>query len=190
MWMQSKTDILCNVCYFHETSLSRFLTSGSRGEDSPVFRILALYFLAHHRYSMLVWYVSNVSHQQFYNTCCTMFIHYNTSSLSLQEPAAGVVAWHLLGWDHCSRPLQPKINSHFLQPLGDFFSHLRGIFWTFPNPKQGSFVPKPNQTVSTVLSQHKTENWKVKFENFQHVHGLQKCTVPTLILATGLVQTD
>ena len=46
------------------------------------------------------------------------------------------------------------------------------------------FLPKPNQITGTVFSQHKTKTlWKVKL---QHIHSLQKNTMPAFILPIGL----
>lgn len=52
--------------------------------------------------------------------------------------------------------------------------------WSFPNPNQVFFLPKPQQSSTTELSQHKAENSNVKKQSlnvkkFQHVHGKETC---------------
>lgn len=117
MWMQSKTDILCNVCYFHETSLSRFLTSGSRGEDSPVFRILALYFLAHQ-----IQYVSLVRFKCITSTVL-QYMLYHVHSLQYKltfSPGAG--SWCGGVTPAWMRPLfETTSTKSFFATIGRFF---------------------------------------------------------------------
>ena len=48
-------------------------------------------------------------------------------------------------------------------------------------------VPKPNQSISTALSQHKIQNWTLKNAALQHIPDLQEWTLPTFILGIGLV---
>ena len=48
------------------------------------------------------------------------------------------------------------------------------------------FVPKPNQVLSTALSQHAIEIWTQRNVQFQYMYGLQKRALPTFTLAIGL----
>ena len=49
---------------------------------------------------------------------------------------------------------------------------------SFPNPV--AFVPKPNQGISTVLSQREAA-CKEMCKSFRQIHGLQKRTLPTFL---------
>ena len=48
-------------------------------------------------------------------------------------------------------------------------------------------MPKPDQSISTALSQHKIQNRTLKNVTLQHIPDLQEWTLPTFILGIELV---
>ena len=77
----------------------------------------------------------------------------------------------------------------FKEPLGQFTAMFCGDQNKYYMPKsnlnQVFLVSKSYQSISTMLSQHKTENLTQR--KLQHICGFQKCTQPTFILISGLI---
>lgn len=57
---------------------------------------------------------------------------------------------------------------------------------SFSNPNQAVFVPELNQTINTVLSQHKVEHLNINLQHkvkFQHMRGFSETYIATIYSA-------